>query len=296
MEKSYTIQYLGTLLVAQLTGNNKGIDVAQLRLANSGLLSPSANYAYRLNTTEKCVIEAIVAGKLVYFQELGLDFPCYLAITKNSDTHSRDAAYLLMFVNSKLELYKRVLVPFVISKERISCFDFKLLDGPRVMIFDKNCSMLYLCDYNDELCKKYEFASLGIDIPSSADYFIRTIESDGDGRALFFVQSTLNMDFITSAIQLSMDGTIKKLDPLQESDILLPPKEYWEILTTFGYFKMKSAIYNNIVMQSSSRKENFIAMATEMMQFLVSKGTHILLCQDIPFGDCCSIEKIEVMV
>ena len=297
MEKNYVLEYRGTLLVAQLTGNNRGIDIAQLKLTDSGLLSPSAKFPYRLNPTEKCVFAAIVESKLLYFQELGLEFPCYLALTKNPDTHIRNAVYLLTCGNSKLQLYKIVLVPLVISKERISCFDFELLDGPRIMIFDKNCNKLYLWDYIDDVCKEYEFASLGIEIPSRADYFIKAIASDSDGNALCFVQSKLNMDLTTtSAIQLSIDGTVKKLDPLQESDILLPLKEYWQILTTFGYFKMKPAICENIFSQPSSRKENFIVVATEMKQLLVSKGTHNLFCQDIPFADCCSIEKIEVMI
>ena len=291
------INYLGALLFAEILEKNREIVVNQLKLNNCGMISLRAKYPFGLDSTTNHYFENIIEISIVYFQELGLDLPCLLTLVKDSNTSTRRTAYLFTLMNENLQLFNRIPLPSVTSKEQIICFDFKILDGPTILILDKKCGNMYVCNYTDGIFKKYNFALLGFDLSLSNNYWIKSTGSDYECRTICYIEVKLKTgSMLACPIKLSVDGTIEKLDPVKEPGLLLPPKEYWQSLTTFSYHKLRPDICSEMFTRPSSSKESVILLATEMKQFIISKGNCNIRCYDIPFGDCLNIEKLEVIL
>ena len=294
MEGNKTIAYLGTLLTAELSEDSRAIDVTQLRLYNREQISVGTRCSYVSKTN--CHFEALVEFSMVYFQELGMEFLSFLAINMDATTSTRKEFCLLILVNRNLQLYSRILLPSFVSKSQATSFDFKVLDGPSIFLLDKNHGGIYVCHHSDDTFKKYSFASFGVDSSLCSSYCIKSIASDSDCRTFCFVEMKLkSASTITSVIKIAEDGSEEKLDPDRTSDVLLPPKEYWQTLTAITYHKLGSDIPGEFFTKSSSGKETVVLLATEMKQFVISKGNFNILCCDIPFGDCLTIETIEVL-
>lgn len=302
MAKSEVVEYLGDLIVANISEDNKRVEISQRRLHGNEFKLINEIHHFEVNgpkfktSAKRNLLECILGG-CVYFHEWGIELPCFVVIVRGENKSGVQwELYLFAFFNNTLEPLKSFALPFSYF-DIGSTFDvdMKLLDGPTIICNDESGKCLHVCNYYGRVFKRIDFKSFGIETSAISKQKIVSCSSMEKNSAILLVEFIASSSKVVKAFQIFLDGSNSTLDQSNNLKLVMLPREYWEILTVFTHGKVNLGGCTETLQQCFSEVETFSVFATENRQLLISRGNNNLCCYNLPFGDSCKIEIIEVI-
>ena len=309
----------GRLIKLSISQSRQSVEINLFAVRSSKISRIEDRIIWRDNRSER-ILESVVCASCVLFRKWLLKLPCFAVLSKYKDIKNnrlvREVILLTLF-NGEITVVGCFPWPFSDN----SClglplglenFKFKLLDGPDILLFEKNGSEIFIRGAaSDKICQKFDLESPnrlnrdadGIRIKSFLHdpalarlCFMTAMEVKGSCSEVSEndLHTCLIYDYHSNLWQKLC--TLEDIDYTQpdESNICLPPKSYWPFIAAFITFKSCMLHQKPSEGIGSGDQRRFTAVATKMKQFLVFDGFNSLLCCPIPFQDCNDIVLCQV--